>query len=240
MNNYWNSVDHVTLPVKLVDGRWELLYGGSTGAGEGTFGELRVAVSSIEDQAIRERLTKTVTVKVLDEGTELLIALRDRSVCQRFEEWPPVDSADVPGGCTCFERVWIGPASRSTEPIDPESGGLWIRQRGVDRTELVCSGVVMPQGVAPKVASSLNHACTLLSEQYEKQRISHTLNVYRHVFYLEAAGQEPRWRPLDALRGGVIADMERSILAGAWRELEEKLGFRPFRSAEANPRRRKR
>ncbi len=159
---------------------------------------------------------------------------------QRAADWPTIDHVDLPAGCTRFERVRVGPKTRGTECIDPKRGGLWIRQRGMDRTELVCSGVVMPQGFARKEASSLNHACTLLSERHEVHRISHTLNVYQHVFYLEGAGQRPRWRPLNALRSGVIADMERSILADAWRELEEKLGFRPFRSAEANPRRRKR
>lgn len=35
MSNYWDGVDYVTLPVKLVDGVWELLYGGSTGIRNG-------------------------------------------------------------------------------------------------------------------------------------------------------------------------------------------------------------
>ncbi len=242
MNDYWNSVDHVTLPVKLVDGRWELLYGGGTGARDGTYGELRVAVSSIEDKELRERLTRTVTVKVLDEGTELLVALRDRDVRQRPEDWPAIDPADLPQACTRFERIRIGPKSRSTERIDPKSGGLWIRQRGVDRTELVCSEVLLPEGFDPKTATSLNHACTLLSERYETHRMSHTLNVYQHVFYQEheATNDKPHWRPLDALRNGVIADMERSILSDAWRKLEEQLGFRPIGTAAAKPHRRKR
>lgn len=240
MSDYWHSVKHITLPVELVNGRWELLYGGGTGAREGTYGELRVAVSSIGDKDVRERLTKTVTVKALDEGTELLVALRDRDVQRRPADWPDIDRADLPLACTRFERIHIGPKSRGTERIDPKRGGLWIRQRGVDRTELVCSGIRMPQGFEPAQAHSLNHACTLLSERYEKHRISHTLNVYKHVFYLEQVDQQSRWHPLETLRNGVIADMERSILSDAWRKLEEQLGFRPIGTAAAKPHRRKR
>lgn len=240
MNDYWNSVDHVTLPVKLVDGRWELLYGGNTGVREGTYGELRVAVSSIEDEEVRQRLTQTSVVKVLDEGAELLVALRDRE-CRRLAiNHPAIDPVDMPLGCTRFERIKIGPKTRSTERIDLERGGLWIRQRGVDRTELACSSVRMPEGFDPEVASSLNHACTLLSEKYEKHRISHTLNVYQHVFYLESGNPQPRWHPLEDLRNGIIAGMERSILADAWHKLETQLGFRPIGKADAKQRRRER
>ena len=209
MNDYWNSVDQVTLPVKLVNGRWELLYGGSTGVCEGSYGELRVAASSIADEAVRQRLMQTVTVKVFDEGAELLVALTDRDHQWRGNEPCAIDPADLPAGCTRLARIRIGPKSPRTEHIDAERGGLWIRQRGVDRTDLVCSGVWMPEGFGSDAANSLNHACTLLSERYEKHRISHTLNVYKHVFYLEQVDQQSRWHPLEALRKGVIADMER-------------------------------
>ena len=139
-----------------------------------------------------------------------------------------IDLADRPLGCTRLERIHIGPVSPATRTIDAKRGGLWIRQRGVDRTELVCSGIRMPQGFEPAQAHSLNHACTLLSERFEKHRISHTLNVYKHVFYREEHKAAPQWLPIDVLRKGVIADMERSILKDAWHKLEEQLGFRPI------------
>lgn len=240
MNDRWNNPDRVNLPVKLVDGRWELLYGGSTGIREGAYGELRVAVSSIEDEEVRTRLTQAVTVKVLDEGAELLVALTDREHQWRLNDLLAVNPTDLPAGSTRLTRIRIGPKSPSTERIDAERGGLWIRQRGVDRTELVCSGIWMPEEFDPEVASSLNHACTLLSERYEKHRISHTLNVYQHVFYLESGDPQPRWHPLDALRNGVIASMERSIRAEAWNKLEEQLGFRPVGKAGVEQRRRDR
>lgn len=100
------------------------------------------------------------------------------------------------------------------------------------RTELICSGVRLPTGVEPESDSSLNHACNLLSERYERQRISHTLKVYQQVFYRETDGANSRWYPLDGLRSGVIAGMERNIRADVWRKLEEQLGFRPVGKAD--------
>lgn len=237
MNNYWDSVDYVTLPVKLVDGSWELLYGGTTGIRNGTCGELRVTVTSIEDEVVRQRLTQVVTVKVFDEDTELLVALRDREQPPSLSSRPVIDRADVPMGCTRFESIRIGTGTPSTQRIDSARGGLWIRQRGVDRTDLLCSGIRMPNGFDQAMANSLNHACTLLSEEYETHRISHTLNVYQHVFYRES-GETERWRPLEVLRNGNIADMERSIMVDAWRKLEEKLGFRPVGKVDTKQRRR--
>lgn len=238
MNNYWNSVDYVTLPVRLVDGRWELLYGGSTGVRDGAHGELRVAVSQIEDEAIRKRLTATVTVQVLTERAELLVALRDPGVTRLIGDNVGIHPGDLPAGCTRVERIRVGATTRATARIDPKQGGLWLRQRGVDRTDLLCSGVEMPDGFVPTGASSLNHACTLLSERYETHRISHTLNVYRHVFYQEPEDQRFRWHPLETLRNGVIAGMERSILADAWRQMERQLGWRPMPPAIKNKRKR--
>ena len=119
--------------------------------------------------------------------------------------------------------------------LDDADGGAAVDRDGGALEEL-------PEGFDPKTATSLNHACTLLSERYETHRMSHTLNVYQHVFYQEheATNDKPHWRPLDALRNGVIADMERSILSDAWRKLEEQLGFRPIGTAAAKPHRRKR
>lgn len=232
MNDYWNSAKYITLPVKLVNGQWELAYGGGTGIREGAFAELRTALSNIEDEAIKTRLTQTVVVPVLPMGTPLLVGVSEpgKSGVAAYKN-VPIDGA--PAGCSRFEQIIIGGPSRETELIDTEAGGLWIRQRGVDKTELVCSRIVMPAGFDPKEATSLNHACTLLSEKFETHRISHTRNVYQYVFYLDEArhwrpgDSRMAWQPLENLRRGVIADVESNIVSTAWQQLEKELGFRP-------------
>lgn len=233
MNDYWNSAKYITLPVKLVNGQWELAYGGGTGIREGAFAELRTALSNIEDEEVKRRLTQIVAVPVLQMGATLLVGLSaaGEGTCTEYKRTPVID---VPLGCARFVEVSIGKPSPQTELLDREAGGLWIRQRGVDKTELVCSRVTMPDGFDPAEATSLNHACTLLSEKFETHRISHTKNVYQYVFYLDKArgwhrGDQPlEWQPLEYLRGGVIADVEDAIVTNAWQQLEKELGFRPI------------
>lgn len=231
MADYWNSTKYITLPVKFVDGQWELLYGGPTGIADGTYGELRVSLQSIKDKTLRHRLTQTEAVRVLPQGTELLVALSDRSEAgaKLIDHIDGVVHDWIPG-CTRYASIHLGDPSDTSRQFDAESGGLWIRQRGVDKTDLVSGQIKLPTHLEEKEpVSSLNHACTLLSRHHERHRISHTMNVYRRVFYREEQGGKSHWYPLDDLRQGVVAEAERHVIAEAWRELESKLGFRPFR-----------
>lgn len=244
MNDYWNNVKHITLPVKLVNGQWELACGGGTGIREGSFAELRTAIANIGDEEIKRRLTQVVAVPVLPMGTKLLVGLSGtKSGIVTEHKGIPIIDATL--GCTRFAEVTIGKPSPQTESIDNAAGGLWIRQRGVDKTELVCSRVTMPDGFDPSEATSLNHACTLLSEKFETHRISHTKNVYQYVFYLDEArhgrpgGPSVAWQPLEYLRGGVIADVENAIVTKAWQQLEKELGFRPIALDPVGRRKRK-
>ena len=111
-----------------------------------------------------------------------------------------------------------------------EPGGLWLKLKGLERTELVGSTVLMPSGFETKTATSLNHALTLLSQAYEKHRISNTGNVYTRIFYEEASGH---CFPLNDLREGVQAAGERRLLNEAWQKVEQTLGWRPTTSKKA-------
>lgn len=244
MSDYWNCAKTITLPVKLVNGQWELAYGGGTGIREGSFAELSTAMANIEDEEVKKRLTQTVVVLVLPMDTRLIVALggTDSGTATAHKG---ISVVDVPLGCSRFAEVAIGRPSPQTESINGKTGGLWIRQRGVDKTELVCSRVTLPAGFDPAEATSLNHACTLLSEKFETHRISHTKNVYQYVFYREevraqkSGSASERWQPLENLRRGVIADVESAIVSMAWRQLEKELGFRPIALDPARRRKRK-
>jgi hypothetical protein len=80
----------------------------------------------------------------------------------------------------------------------------------------------MPEEVSPRNAVSLNHALTLLSQHYEKHRISHTGNAYERVFYQE---ENKKWYPIAHLREGVRARAERGVIARVWDGIEKKLGW---------------
>lgn len=219
----------VTVPVKRVGERWEFFYGGDVPVREGTLGELTLSANQITDESFRQRVMQELTVKILDEGTELLVALSDRDTNgRRAGAWPESYPPNVPPGTTRFERIWLGPVKKKPdeELLDNalERGGLWLKLKGLERCELQGSTVQMPAGFQCPVAISLNHAFTMLSQAYEKHRISNTGNVYSRVFYQD---RDKLWYPLDDLRTGVQAVGERQLLNDLWAQVEQTLGWRP-------------
>jgi hypothetical protein len=219
----------VTVPVKRVGDRWEFFSGGDVPVREGTLGELTLSAEQITDESFRQRVMQELTVKILDEGTELLVALSDRDTNgRRAGAWPEPYPPSVPPGTTRFERIWLGPVKKKPDEqvldAELERGGLWLKLKGLERCELQGSTVRMPTGFQPPVAISLNHAFTMLSQAYEKHRISNTGNVYSRVFYQD---RDKRWYPLDDLRTGVQAEGERKLLNELWAQVEQTLGWRP-------------
>jgi hypothetical protein len=224
-----NWTTKVTVPVKRVGERWEFFYGGDVPVKEGTLGELTLSADQLTDEKFRQRVTQELTVKILDEGTELLVALSDRDINGRLAgKWPEPSPMDVPPGTTRFECVKLGALRKKVgEPLPHvtlEPGGLWLKLKGLERCELTGSSVQMPAGFDPPSATSLNHALTMLSQAFEKHRISNTGNVYTRVFYRD---RDAHWYPLDDLRTGVLAEGERTLLGDLWAQVEKVLGWRP-------------
>jgi len=231
----------VTVPVKRVGERWEFFYGGDVPVRDGTLGELTLSTDHITDDRFRQQVGQELSVKILDEGTELLVALSDRTTHGgRLGAWPEKYPADVPPGTTRFEKIWLGPAKSKPkqQTLDPEldEGGLWLKLKGFERCELHGSTVQMPKVFDPPIATSLNHAFTMLSQAYEKHRISNTGNVYSRVFYQD---RDQRWYPLNDLRNGVLAQGERNLLNDLWARVEQALGWRPTPPIAAQKRKRK-
>ncbi len=235
--NYFDPLwsKKTTVPVKRIGDRWEFFYGGDVPVKDGTMGELTISTNQISDPMFLQRVTKEATFKVLEEGTPLLVALSDRSQNgNRIGDWPKPHPLNVPPGTTRWARVKLGPPQNELAPtladLIPETGGLWLKVRGLERCELSSStillpdGFKMPEGFADRTVKSLNHALTLLSQAYEKHRISNTGNVYSRVFYQDKDGG---WYPLDDLRCGVQVKRERQLLYETWAQVEMMLGWRP-------------
>jgi len=222
-----NWTEKVTVPVKRVGERWEFFYGGDVPVKEGSFAQLTLEAAHITNPQFREHVTRELTVKILEEGTPLLVALSDQVPGQAKPYWPDLRPLRAPAGTTRVERVHLGPSRLRSAAAqqDPEHlrGGLWLKLKGLERSELLGSTVLMPPGFAQPEAVSLNHAFTLLSQAYETHRISNTGNVYTRFFYQERDGQ---WHPLDELRMGAQATGERQLLNSLWAEVEQKLGWR--------------
>ncbi len=225
--------EKVTIPVKKVGGQWEFFYGGAVPVRDGALAELVVNSSQVTDLEFLKRLQQQAIVKVLDQGVMLWVALSDpNGSFITAEQRQLISRADMPAGATRFVPVFLGPSKKgvTTSKLDsmfdePSSGGLWLKVRGLDKTDLISSSIEMPPDVSKKPAISLNHALTMLSEHYETHRLSHTGNVYTRVFYQEKSG---RWYPLADLREGVLGDAERQLIAESWNQLETLIGWRPL------------
>ena len=118
-------------------------------------------------------------MKILHEGARLHVALSDQSKKgSHIGPWPEVFPPSVPSGTTRFECITLGPCKPKSRQMNlvtvVEPGGLWLKLKGLELTELVGSTVLMPAGFEPVTAISLNRALTLLSQAYEKHRISNT------------------------------------------------------------------
>lgn len=223
--------------MKRVGDRWEFFYGGDVPVKDGTIADLTVNTSDITDDKFKQRVTQEVTVRILPEGTELCVALSDRSEPSkgRLGNWPDKFPLALPSGTTRMERIRLGPPKNKkdesqakpegVENEDANQGGLWLKVKGLDRCELQGSTVRMPEGFKPADAVSLNHAFTKqLSERYETHRLSHTGNVYERIFYQDRDGG---WYPLDDLRRGVLVGAERALMVDVWKQVENLLGWRP-------------
>jgi hypothetical protein len=77
-------------------------------------------------------------------------------------------------------------------------GELWMKVRGERRPN--CENVPCTLIEEKRTAESLNQAYALASELHEKERRSHTGNIYRSIYFQDSHG---RWRPLEDLRASV-------------------------------------
>jgi hypothetical protein len=224
----WMS--RVTVPVRRVGSQWKFYYGGDVPVRDGAIADLVIAASQITDQSFLKILGAETVTRIFFEGTPLAVALSDQDAWRPDsgrQSWPDVYLNSVPTGTTRFEYVVIGPPKRENlrqqDLIEKgPGGGLWLRLKGLERSTLECSTILLPDGLPQATAVSLNHAFTLLSQQYEQHRISHTGNVYSRVFYQENDGQ---WHPLSDLRDGVRLRASRSVISSVWDQVEKEQGW---------------
>lgn len=225
----------IRVPVRCVDGTWEFSLGGRVPVEHGTLGELVIDAASVTDPAFLHAMDGTVKHRVIGEGATFLVALTIKP------EAPP--SAELAPFLRSFREVAPKMATRLLEPYNPvtqyfvevaltkpskhqlkkynnSEGGLWLVTQGLKTTAIESSRVNLPLPVSKKPATSLNHALTILSETYERWRISHTGNVYTRVLYQARDG---RWYPLDVLRTLTLENQEQAIAGHLWEEFMKKM-----------------
>lgn len=210
------------IPVKFVNGHWELLYGGGVPVKEGTFGELLVEPSAITDKNLRGAITKKRRVKILGVDCPLCVAIKpgkalDATACRFLHDASTIKHTHTAkiSVDSRFVRIHLGPPTASQQRRGEGSGGVWLLLEGITPRGLESSTVTLPAipGLTEHAADSLNQAYTLLSEVLEPWRVSHTGNIYEHVLYQRPNGV---WHPLKDLRDRELARAEQHVIETLW------------------------
>lgn len=226
----------IKLPMHFNNGQWELTYGGAIPVAEGAVAELTLEASALTDKRFLKAVTHKKRIRILDAGTELLIALKPARALPAdvtpFLRSRP-EAIALPGDGRInrdhrFVRVHLSVPTAQQLRRRVDSGGLWLRIDGLTDSGIESSTIELPDipGLKDVPVISLNHACTLLSEVIETDRLAHTTSVYQSVFYLESNGT---WYPLADLRNQALAIGEREVIKQLWSRVLEEMQSNPFR-----------
>lgn len=233
-----NERKPLRIPVKLVDGQWEFLYGGGLPIRNGAVGDLVVDSGAVQDKTFLAQLQRASKHKILAPFTDLLVALTvrpeptlapDLLKCLLPISTPELQFGDAyfhtrrPGG-TRFIRIRVAEATDRQRHMNPdETGGVWLHLKGLEVMGVSTSTIELPDPLAKKPAESLNHAFTLLSEKFEPWRLSHTGNIYDRVLYRETNG---KWYPLNVLRNAGEAQEEHQLIRENWARIALQLNLK--------------
>lgn len=227
------STKVIRVPVKLVDGQWELLYGGAVKVCEGAIGELHLDKSCFDDAKFLGALTEKRCVPILPAGIELQVALSVKPglpqhlrTCLRPGKALTHPNTDHLSTDTQFVSVLLGgPRERQARRGESE-GGLKLWLEGMEPRSIESGTVGLPKATGLLPVDSLNHAFTKLSELFEPWRKAHTGSIYERVFYLESNGC---WYPLKDLRDRAVVDAERGLIKDLWERVASELGTALFK-----------
>ena len=225
----------IKLPVRFINGHWELVYGGAVPVAEGAAAEMALEASALTDERFRKAVTLKRSVPILDAGAELLIALKPaRDLSQDVKAFlrQSPEAIALPGDGRInrdhrFVQVHLSVPTEQQKRRKVDSGGLWLRIDGLTARGIESSTIELPAipGLKDRPVISLNHASTLLSEVIETDRLAHTASVYQCVFYRESNGW---WYPLDDLRNQALATGEREVIKQLWDRVLEGMQSNPF------------
>lgn len=218
----------IRVPVTLVEGRWELLYGGDVKVKDGASGELHLDQAHFTDKKFLKALTTKSRVVILETGAELRVALtikpdldsklREHLLPREATRHTHSSKLSVD---TRFVPIYLGGPTDAQRKKRVEQGGLFLLMEGMEPRAIESGMVTLPAAPALESVDSLNYAFTRLSEVFEPWRKAHTGSIYERVFYLEPNGY---WYPLKDLRDRALATAERQLIAELWANVTEQLG----------------
>ena len=226
----------IRVPVKLVDGGWELLYGGAVKVKDGAVGELHLDQSYFTDKNFIKALTTKRQVAVLTAGTELRVALTvkpglDATLWSHLlaHDATPHRHTTKLSVETRFVSIHLaGPTAaqqKKAKEKEVAPGGLFLWLEGMEPRAIESGMVSLPAVPGLEPVDSLNYAFTRLSEVFEPWRKAHTGSIYERIFYLE---RNQHWYPLKDLRDRELASAERTLIKDLWAAVAEQLGTALF------------
>jgi hypothetical protein len=172
---------------------------------DGTLGDLILPASSLTDRAERQELETESAVELLPARSLVFVGLNPKMM--KGKQRGLIEASDLKIGPAPDAPITLGSAPqaprtlarhgyyRFAEVVLLES--LKLRFRGDKEPTLESCTCAVP--VLGKNARSLNHAFTLLSTEFETERISHTGNVFTRVFF----NGKSRWHSLNEARGKI-------------------------------------
>ncbi len=223
----------IRVPVSLVEGRWEFLYGGAVKVVEGAQGELHLHRDYFTDRQFLEALTELRRVTILNEGTELRVAVTLKGEKMLPEHralikphtavWSPPNSQQH--GHSSFISIYLGGPTRRQMSRNVFKGGLFLMLEGMEPRSIESGMVYFPEELNLEPVGSLNYAFTCLSEILEPWRMAHTGSIYKRVHYQESDGV---WYPLQFLRDKEMLIAEKKLMGNFWANLASQLDTGQF------------
>jgi hypothetical protein len=159
----------IRVPVRLVDGRWEFLYGGAVKVKDGAVGELHLDHLYFTDKKFLKVLTTKRQVTVLAEGTELRVALTvkpdlDATLWQHLlarEATPHRHTAKISVD-TRFLSIYLGGPTvaqqKKVKEKEVAQGGLFLWLEGMEPRAIESGMVDLPAAPGLEPVDSLNYA----------------------------------------------------------------------------------
>jgi hypothetical protein len=160
----------VKIPIEIKNGKVEFYFEGSLPEiKEGTLGDLFVPAYAVKNEKIKILLSEERNIPLFKKGTELFVQIQTNVESKDLEE----------------------------KMADPEECGVLVKKKFIRIVldaplYLILKGTKHPvlSGAKCKAINnknisglSLNHIYTLISQLYESERISHTGNVFKKIYY---------------------------------------------------------
>lgn len=199
----------IKIPIRIVDGQIQYLYGGELPKIADVSGDLVIPAFALLDPVQAEKLSQEDGSEMLPAGSELMINVRVDTYAEGVLTEMRDSSADLPG----FAQKEGFVKFRLEEP-------LYLWHRGTKLSQLnPCKGHFVD---FDGEATSLNHAYTIASKKFETKRTSNTGNVFKHVYYKSKHG----WEQLEWLRERLDAKFEQRYVKSDIAEIGPPEGTR--------------